>query len=162
MVKFLAWRIVGLVVTLWAATLIMFVVVRVIPGDPVAGLMGFGTPRFVIEHIREQMGLDRPLHEQYLRYLADLGRGNLGLSFESRLPVGVELRQRFAASAELVLFSLLLTVPLGVALGVASAARWGSDVDGWIRFFSLIGADASTWRSARPVWSRASSSLTAS
>jgi peptide/nickel transport system permease protein len=142
MVRFILWRVVGLIVTLWAASLIMFVVVRVIPGDPVAGLIGFGTPRFVIEDIREQMGLNLPLHEQYVRYLADLARGNLGISFESRLPVGVELRQRFAASAELVLFSLLLTVPLGVALGVASAARWGSNADGWVRFLSLIGAAA--------------------
>lgn len=142
MMRFMLWRVVGLVITLWAASLIMFIVIRVVPGDPVAGLVGFGTPRYVIDGIREQMGLNRPLHQQYLLYMRDLVRGNLGISFESRLPVGDELRQRFAASAELVVFSLILTIPLGVALGVIAAARWGRWADSLIRFLSLLGAAA--------------------
>jgi len=120
----------------------MFVIIRVIPGDPIAGLVGFGTPRYVIENIRQQMGLDRPLSVQYIGYVRDLIRGDLGLSFESRLPVASELRRRFTASAELVLFSMLLAVPLGIALGVLSAARRGRIGDGVIRFLSLLGAAA--------------------
>src|SRR5688572_18837933 len=112
MLRYLVTRFIGLLVVLWAMTLVMFGLTRAIPGDPVAGLVGFGTPTYVIEAMREQMGLNKPLPEQYLKYLADLVRGDLGISFESRNPVVDDLKRSFAASAELVLVAMILSIPL--------------------------------------------------
>lgn len=142
MLRYAVKRLAGLFVVLWAMSVVMFVVIRVIPGNPIAGLVGFGTPRYVIEHIKEQMGLDRPLYVQYVDYLRGLVHGDLGISFESRLPVVSEMGRYFTASAELVLASMVLTVPLGVILGVVSAARWRKASDGVIRLLSLVGAAA--------------------
>lgn len=142
MLRYFLQRLLGLVVVLWAMTVVMFVIVRMIPGDPVAGMMGFGTPRYVIEATREQLGLDRPLPEQYFSYLNDLLHGRLGISIESRNQVAEEMGQRFTASAELILVSMLLSLPSGVLLGIIAAARWGRPSDGLIRFFSLLGASA--------------------
>jgi peptide/nickel transport system permease protein len=135
-------RLAGLIVVLWAMSVVMFVVIRVIPGNPIAGLVGFGTPRYVIEHITQQMGLNRPLYIQYIDYVRGLLHGDLGISFESRLPVVSEMGRYFTASAELVLVSMILTVPLGMLLGIISAARWRTASDGAIRFLSLAGAAA--------------------
>jgi peptide/nickel transport system permease protein len=142
MLRYALNRLAGLVVVLWAMSVVMFVVIRVIPGNPIAGLVGFGTPRYVIEHIKQQMGLDRPLYIQYIDYLRGLVHGDLGISFESRLPVVSEMGRYFTASAELVLVSMVLTVPIGILLGIVSAARWGKASDGAIRFLSLVGAAA--------------------
>jgi peptide/nickel transport system permease protein len=142
MLRYALKRLAGLIVVLWAMSAVMFVVIRVIPGNPIAGLVGFGTPRYVIEHIKQQMGLDRPLYIQYLDYLRGLLHGDLGISFESRLPVVSEMGRYFTASAELVLVSMILTVPLGVLLGIAAAARWRTAGDGAIRLLSLVGAAA--------------------
>lgn len=142
MVRYFLRRLVGLVITLWAMTAVMFVIIRMIPGDPVAGMMGFGTPRYVIDATREQLGLDRPLHEQYFSYLDDLAHGRLGVSIETRNQVSEEMAERFKASAELVLASMALSVPGGILLGVIAAARWGRTSDGLIRFISLLGASA--------------------
>lgn len=123
-------------------TVVMFVVIRSIPGDPVAGMIGFGTPRFVIEATREQLGLDKPLYQQYTSFLNDLAHGSLGYSIETRNPVATEMRDRFLVSAELVLVSMLLGIPTGVILGIAAAANWREPTDGIIRFVSLLGASA--------------------
>lgn len=135
-------RFIGLLIVLWAMTAVMFIIVRSIPGDPVAGMSGFGTPRYVIENTREQLGLNLPLYEQYFNYLDDLLHGNLGLSIETRNPVAQEMGAKFAASAELVLVSMFFSVTIGVFLGVVSAARWGRPSDSVIRFISLLGAAA--------------------
>jgi ABC-type dipeptide/oligopeptide/nickel transport system permease component len=142
MLRYIITRFVGLLVVLWAMTVVMFTLTRAIPGDPVAGLAGYGTPTYVIEAMREQMGLNRPLHEQYFKYLTDLLRGDMGISFESRNPVVDDLRRGFAASAELVLVAMLMAIPLGIILGVIAAARWGRAADSVIRFVSLLGASA--------------------
>src|SRR5215212_6490823 len=110
MLRYIITRFVGLLVVLWAMTVVMFALTRAIPGDPVAGLAGYGTPTYVIEAMREQMGLNRPLHEQYFKYLTDLLRGDMGISFESRNPVVDDLRRGFAASAELVLAAMLMAI----------------------------------------------------
>ncbi|HBY94159.1 MAG: ABC transporter permease [Ardenticatenaceae bacterium] len=142
MLRFLLKRLAGFVIVVWSMTFVMFGVIHAIPGDPVAGLAGFGTPRYVIDAMREQLGLDRPLYVQYLKYVTNLLRGDFGISIETRNPVLAEMGKNFAASAELVLVALLIAVPLGVALGIAAAAHWGRPTDGLIRFVSLLGAAA--------------------
>lgn len=140
MSSFFLRRILGLFVVLWAMTAVLFIIIRSIPGDPVAGMMGFGTPRYVIESTREQLGLDRPLIEQYFGYVSDLVRGEFGLSIETRGPVGRELANRFTATAELVIVSMVFSVLVGVTLGIIAAAQWGRWGDSVIRLVSLLGA----------------------
>jgi peptide/nickel transport system permease protein len=83
----------------------VFVAVRLIPGDPAAVLAGADTTSEQIERVRKDLGLDRPLHVQYLKYVERAARGDLGRSIHSRQPVGQEILGRFPATLELTVAS---------------------------------------------------------
>ncbi|MDR7421534.1 MAG: ABC transporter permease [Armatimonadota bacterium] len=104
------------------ATLI-FVLFRLVPGDPATIVAGPGATQPQIEALRRELGLDRPLWAQYARFLGDLARGDLGTSLSLRQPVTQVLAARLAPSAALMAASLLLTVALAVPAGVAAAVR---------------------------------------
>ncbi|MDQ7859331.1 MAG: ABC transporter permease [Armatimonadota bacterium] len=104
------------------ATLI-FVLFRLVPGDPATIVAGPGATQPQIEALRRELGLDRPLWAQYARFLGDLTRGDLGTSLSLRQPVTQVLAARLAPSAALMAASLLLTVALAVPAGVAAAVR---------------------------------------
>lgn len=128
------------VVVILAMTVVMFSISHVIPGDPAAAMAGFGAPLYVIEEVRHQLGLDRPLHEQYFVYMGDLLRGNLGVSLTHRTRVLDDMKQYFPASAELILASMMMSVPLGIVFGIIAAAAWGKWPDITLRTMSLMGA----------------------
>lgn len=138
--RYLLLRLAYFVVVMVAMTVVMFVVSHVIPGDPAAAMAGFGAPKYVIESVRHQLGLDRPLHEQYLVYMRDLLRGDLGVSIARRTSVNDDIARYLPASAELVLVAMLMSVPLGVFCGIVSAACWRRWPDITLRSLSLLGA----------------------
>lgn len=117
----------------------VFVIMRIIPGDPIISIMGTraGSEK-QIEIMRHALGLDKPLHIQYLEYLGNLLRGDFGRSFLRQRPVIDDLLLCFPATLELTLWSMLLAIPLGIYLGIASAKREGSGVDAAIRIGVLI------------------------
>jgi peptide/nickel transport system permease protein len=133
-------RLAYFVLVLGAMTVVMFVISHLIPGDPAAAMAGFGAPKYVIESIRHQLGLDRPLHEQYLVYMRDLVHGNLGVSIARRTPINQDLKRYFPASAELVLAAMAISVPVGILLGIVAAACWRRWPDVALRTVSLLGA----------------------
>jgi ABC-type dipeptide/oligopeptide/nickel transport system permease component len=104
------------------ATLI-FVLFRLVPGDPATIVAGPGATQEQIETLRRDLGLDRPLWAQYVRFLGDLARGDLGTSLSLRQPVTQVLAARLGPSAALMAASLALTVILAVPAGVAAAVR---------------------------------------
>jgi len=153
--RYVVRRLVELPLTLLGVTLVIFLLLRLIPGDPAIAMLGEHAAQDNVERIREQLGLNRPLFldrealaeadaggffdSQYLRYLGRLLHGDLGDSIHRRIPIAGELKQRFPATAELALSSMLLAVAIGVPVGILSAARRNSVLDLTSMFGSLIG-----------------------
>ncbi|MDQ7820632.1 MAG: ABC transporter permease [Armatimonadota bacterium] len=118
---------------------ITFFLSHVIPGDPIAAILGPQAPDHVIEDLRRRWGLDRPIPEQFVRYLSLLARGDLGRSIATNRPVLDDLREFFPATVELATAAILVGVTLGMAVGIVSAVARGRWVDHVVRFVSLIG-----------------------
>jgi ABC-type dipeptide/oligopeptide/nickel transport system permease component len=134
---------------------VIFMFQRLIPGDPAVAMLGEHAAKENVERIREQLGLNRPLfldrdalHQgdlaqffdsQYIRYLGRLLRFDLGDSIHRRIPVAETLAQRFPATVELGLLSLMIAILIGIPVGIASAARRNSVLDGVSMIGSLIG-----------------------
>jgi peptide/nickel transport system permease protein len=138
--RFLARRLLLLVLVLWGMTVVTFVISHVVPGDPVRALAGPHASASEIATLRHQYGMDRPLPVQYLDYLGRLVHGDLGTSLVTRRPVLSDLVQFFPATVELTLTSLLLALVIGIPLGVTAATRAGSVwSDHGSRLISLVG-----------------------
>lgn len=138
--RYIVRRLAYFVVVLAAMTVVMFVISHVIPGDPAAAMAGFGAPKYVIDSVRHQLGLDRPLYEQYFVYMRDLLQGDLGVSISRRTRINDDIARYLPASAELVLAAMVMSVPLGVLCGIISAASWRRWPDITLRTLSLLGA----------------------
>jgi peptide/nickel transport system permease protein len=122
-----------------AVTLITFAMGQVLPGDPARSAAGLNARPEQIEAARVRLGLDDPLHEQYLAYLARVAGGDLGTSIFTNRPITADLSDRLPASIELVLFAMMLVVLIGVPLGVLAAVRRGP-IDATTRLGVLVGA----------------------
>lgn len=138
-VRFLLLRAVSLVPVLIGITLATFVLTRVVPGDPARVLVGEGASAEAVAAMRIQLGLDRPLPVQYLTYVSRLVVGDLGSSNRTARPIAQELASRFSATSELAISSLILTILVGVPLGIAAALNRGGLVDEVSRVAALVG-----------------------
>jgi ABC-type dipeptide/oligopeptide/nickel transport system permease component len=120
--------------SLVGVVIVTFLLTRALPGDPAAYFAGPAATEQAIAEIRAKLGTDRPLIEQFGRYVAELARGELGNSLTTGRPVAVEIRERLPASAELTLIGLLLAVVIAVPLGILAATR----PDSWIDHVSRV------------------------
>ena len=132
-------RLAGAIPTLFGVVLVTFLLTRVLPGDTATYFAGPTASAESIAQIRASLGLDRPLPEQFWRYLTDLGHGDLGMSLTTGQPVKTELVNRLPASAELTLCGLFLAIGIAVPLGVLAAVRQGSLIDHACRVISTAG-----------------------
>lgn len=118
---------------------LVFGFIHLIPGDPAVTMLGErATPEKVAE-VRRQLGLDRPIHEQYLLYVGRLLRGDLGTSIVRGDPVLADLLRRFPATVELGTAAIALALLLGIPVGIVSAVWRNSVVDGLARVWALVG-----------------------
>ena len=118
---------------------VTFLLNRALPGDPAAFFAGPAATREAIEQIRARLGLDKSLPEQFVYYVRDLARGDLGTSLTTGQPVLRDLGARLPASLELTLAALLLAVSVALPLGVLAATRPGSWVDHLARVLTTAG-----------------------
>jgi peptide/nickel transport system permease protein len=118
---------------------ITFVIARMIPSDPARMMVGPRAREEQVQKMREQMGLDRPLHEQFIQYVGSLLRLDFGISFSSRQPIINELKQFLPATLELVFISVFMAVIIGIPLGVITSARPNSWLDQIIRVVTISG-----------------------
>ena len=125
-------------ITLLVATLV-FSLIHLIPGDPVEMMLGEGAQRSEVEELRSHLGLDRPLGEQFVTYLAGLVRGDLGRSLHFGEPVTSLLARHYPATLELALFSMLVALLISLPLGVLAALNRGGGIDHASRFLALLG-----------------------
>jgi peptide/nickel transport system permease protein/oligopeptide transport system permease protein len=109
--------------TLLGVSLLVFSIVRMLPGDPAVAMAGVHATQEVIERTRKELGLDQPFLQQYFRFLSGLLRGDLGKSIRTGRSVWTEVLERFPPTLELSLASLILATLGGVLIGVISAAK---------------------------------------
>jgi len=119
--------------------IVTFLLTRALPGDPAAYFAGPAATQQAIEEVRHKLGLDRSLAVQFMGYLKQLAKGDLGNSLSTGQPVADELLTRLPASAELTLLGLFLSVAIAVPLGIAAATRPGSWVDHTCRVVATAG-----------------------
>lgn len=118
---------------------LVFFVVRVLPGDPATAALGDYASKDAINALRAKMGLDVPLWLQYLRFLGDLGRGNLGTSIITGYPVSAQMVKVLPYTLTLTFCAISLGYLFGLPLGLSAAIRRNSFIDYFNRIFSLLG-----------------------
>ena len=124
---------------LWLILTMVFLLVHIVPGDPVQQMLGEGARAEDLQQLRHALGLDLPLHVQYARYLSGLLRGNWGRSFRFQTPVLRVVLERYPATLELAVVGLLVCAAIGIPAGVFSAHRRGLAADRAVGFFTLLG-----------------------
>jgi peptide/nickel transport system permease protein len=139
MLNFLARRIVYSVFVLLGLSIVIFVIARIMPGDPARVAVGARAPQWVVDRLREHMHLNDPLVVQYGYWLRDAVQGDFGLSLVTQRPVTTDILEFFPASLELVLFSGLLAAAGGIGLGIVSARYKDTWIDNAVRLFSYAG-----------------------
>jgi len=153
--RYILRRLLSVIPTLIGVTLIIFIFQRLIPGDPAVAMLGEHATEENVARIREQFGLDRPafldrdalaeddlagfFDSQYTRYFSRLLQLDLGESIHKRIPVAETLKQRFPATIELSLLSMVIALLIGIPIGIASASRRNTALDGITMVGSLIG-----------------------
>ena len=133
-------RVLLMIPVFWGVTLFVFLAIRLVPGDVILSQMtegGVVNPALRDELSRE-LGLDVPVHVQYLRWLGGVLHGDLGLSLVSRTPVANEIMRRIPISAELAAIAVLVAVFIGVPLGLAAAVRRDTWIDYVARLASVV------------------------
>ena len=132
-------RLLGTVPVLLGVVMVVFFTIRMAPGDPAEMMVGFYGDEAKVEEVRAQMGLDRPLLEQFGLFLWNGVRGDLGVSLRSNQPVIAELGRAFVPTLQLATASMLLAILLGVPIGIASALRPGTIVDHVAMGLAVVG-----------------------
>jgi len=125
--------------TLLAATVVVFVVLQILPGDPATYMMGMNASAESVAALREQMGLDAPAFERYFSWLAGLVSGQFGTSYTYLVPVRDLLAERLAVSAPLAVFAVVLSLLMALPAGVVAASRRGSVVDTTLNAVMQVG-----------------------
>lgn len=138
-------RLAAAIPTLIGVVIVTFLLTRALPGDPAAYFAGPAATQQAIEEIRARLGLDQPLPVQFLDYVQDLLRGDLGLSITTGQPVLHELATRLPASAELTLLGLLFAGSVGITLGVLAALKPNSWLDNLCRVVATLGVSLPTF-----------------
>ncbi|WP_439548480.1 ABC transporter permease [Falsiroseomonas sp.] len=126
-------------ITLFGLVLVTFLIGRVVPIDPVLAIVGDRAPQEVVERARLELGLDRPLIEQFFRFVVQIAQGDLGRSVMTANPVTQDIARFFPATFELATVAIILATLVGVPLGVLAAVRQGGWLDQAVRLFCLAG-----------------------
>jgi peptide/nickel transport system permease protein len=145
MLRVVLTRLLSALPNLAGVVVITFILTRALPGDPAAYFAGAAATQEAVAQVRSQLGLDKPLLEQFFLYVANLARGDMGLSLTTGQPVAQELLARLPASLELVFLALLLACAIALPLGVLAATRPGSWIDQLCRLVTTAGVSLPTF-----------------
>lgn len=136
---FLAKRIFTLVLTLLVATLVVFVVLEILPGDPASVMLGINAQADTLNALREALGLNRPVWVRYSHWVLDLFTGNLGISYTYDVPVSELILSRITLSFPLALLAMTLSTLIAIPLGILAASNHNKPMDFMVMSFSQIG-----------------------
>ncbi len=132
-------RLFQMALVLVGVSILVFVLTRVLPGDPVAAALGERASAEQIAQLRTELGLDKPLIQQYFQFVSGLFNGQMGYSLVERRDVAQVISDRLPATLELVFVALAIAVVLGVPLGVLAAVRRDRAADSISRVVALAG-----------------------
>lgn len=143
-VRISGWRAAGrrlgiLLITLLAASAVIFLMLQVVPGDPARYMLGMNATEQSVAAVRHELGLDASALHRYVGWIAGVARGDLGLSYTYRVPVAQLVADRLAVSAPLAVYALLLTIGLAFPLGILAAWKRGSWQDPAISAATQVG-----------------------
>lgn len=128
-----------MVIVLFGVATIVFFITHIIPADPVGAILGGNAPIELVDQMRHQLGLDKPVYMQYIDYMAGMVKGDFGVSLKTNRPVMVDIVEFLPATIELAVASILFAVVVGVILGVLSAVYRNRPIDHFSRVFSILG-----------------------
>ena len=135
--RYILRRVITSLIVILGVVTITFVVSRLVPSDPAALYAGARARPAQVEQVRQDLNLDAPVTTQYVNYLSDVVRGDLGVSFATRRSISEDLRTFLPATLELALIATGLSMLIGIPLGVLAAARRGRPRDSGIRVFAV-------------------------
>ena len=139
MVSFLGRRLIQLIITMLGIVTVAFFLMRAIPGDPAAYILGDYATKEALATLRSQLGLDRPVIEQYLIFMGRALTGDLGSSVVTGQPALAEITSSLPSSAALAVLGLLIAIGIGIPLGIMSAIHQGTWIDVTIMLGALAG-----------------------
>ncbi|MBY6048254.1 ABC transporter permease [Vannielia litorea] len=139
MARYLASRLISLALSLVAASVVIFFMLEVIPGDPAAFMLGLNAQPETVAALRTELGLDGTTPERYLRWITGLVQGDMGVSYTYRVPVEGLIADRLAVSAPLAAYALVLSTLLAIPVGLVAAAFRGRAADYGIMGLTQLG-----------------------
>ncbi|MGH1479746.1 MAG: ABC transporter permease [Geminicoccales bacterium] len=139
MLLFVLKRLTALLLTLLVATIVVFVVMEILPGDPAAIILGVSAREDTLAALRAEMGLDQPAFFRYVAWIGGLAIGDLGESYTYGVPVSQLILDRLVISLPLALIAITLSTLIAIPLGVVAAARRGRGTDLGVMGFSQLG-----------------------
>jgi ABC-type dipeptide/oligopeptide/nickel transport system permease component len=138
MLRFLGFRLIHTLPVIVGITLAAFVLIHAVPGDPIRIMLGGKASQAHVDEVEHQLGIDRPLPEQYIDFVVGLPRGDLGTSIILRRPVSSVVGERIGPSVFLLAYATLIAVVVALPLGIVSALRRNRIADHLIRLLTLI------------------------
>lgn len=129
MILFLLRRLLGFAATLFVAALIIFLLLDLLPGDPARFILGINATPEAVANLRMQMGLDAPAYQRFLAWVAGMLGGDFGVSHTQGLPVGQLIAERMAVTLPLSLFAMVVSIAIGLPIGILAAMRRGKATD---------------------------------
>ena len=139
MLMFILRRLIQTIPVIFGVTIVVFIIMQLVPGDPAVLLAGEGATSETIEALRVQLGLNQPLYAQYIDYVVNIFRGDLGTSLKNDQPVLDEILIRLPITLELAIFSTIITIVLGMVAGIISAIKPYSIIDTVVMVIALLG-----------------------
>ncbi|MBN1563362.1 MAG: ABC transporter permease [Anaerolineae bacterium] len=139
MATYLARRLIEAVPVIVGVSILVFLLLHLIPGDPALAILGERATEENVAVIRERLGLNKPLYEQYFIWVGNMIQGDLGNTVRGNIPVANEISSRFPATIELSLSALTIAVLVGVPMGILSGIRRNSLIDTASMFIALFG-----------------------
>lgn len=142
MLRYTAKRLLQTVIVLIGITLVTFILLNIVPGDPVNLMLGKISDPETIARIRHEMGLDRPWHQQYIDFLVGVIKGDLGTSYFLKESVVDIINRSFIITLKLAGFSFVFAIALGLVCGIVSAVHRGKALDSGLMTLALLGISA--------------------
>lgn len=139
MTQYITRRLLILPVVLLGVSILVFLVIHLVPGNPAQVIAGADAPPETVAAIEQELGLNRPLPEQYLRYLSRVLQGDLGTSLRSNRPVIDEVMTALPRTIQLAVAAAVITPVIAIPLGVAAAAKRGTAIDTGLMMLSMLG-----------------------
>ncbi len=139
MIRYISLRLLFALPALWLIVTLVFLLVHIVPGDPVQQMLGEGARAGDLMQLRHALGLDAPISTQYEHYLEGIVRGDLGDSFRFQQPVTRVILAHYPATLQLAIVALLVCAAIGIPAGLLAAARRGTSRDHAVGLFTLFG-----------------------